>query len=142
MPAETDVKGYSHKLGGCGITFFATKKLAARYGASFPNGLDGAPLLVPSEGTAVRGRLMRWLGAHRIQPRIVGEFDDSALLKTFGASGLGVFPAVALVHDDLVARYGVRRIGACEGVEEHFYAIGTEKKVRHPLVERLLPRRS
>lgn len=72
---------------------------------------------------------------------VVGEFDDSAMLKTFGAGGLGVFPAAAMVHEDLVERYGVRRIGACEGVEEHFWAIGSEKKVAHPLVQRLLTAR-
>jgi len=42
------------------------------------------------------------------------------------------------VHDDLLARYAVQRLGLCEGVIEHFFAIGTEKKVQHPLVQRLL----
>jgi LysR family transcriptional activator of nhaA len=69
---------------------------------------------------------------------VVGEFADSALLKTFGAKGLGVFPAAEWVHDDLLAHYAVRRLGSCEGVTEHFFAIGTEKKVQHPLVQRLL----
>ena len=71
-------------------------------------------------------------------PRIVGEFEDSALLKTFGASGMGVFPAAEWVHDDLLAHYPVQRLGLCDGITEHFYAINTEKKVQHPLVQRLL----
>ena len=73
-----------------------------------------------------------------IRPRVVGEFDDSALLKTFGASGMGVFPAAEWAHDDLLAHYAVKRLGHCEGVTENFFAIGTEKKVQRPLVQRLL----
>jgi LysR family transcriptional activator of nhaA len=68
----------------------------------------------------------------------VGEFEDSALLKTFGESGMGIFPAAEWVHDELLAHYGVQRLGPCEGVKENFFAIGTEKKVQHPLVQRLL----
>ena len=79
--------------------------------------------------------------AWRSRCRVAGEFEDSALLKTFGASGMGVFPAADCVHDQLVARYGVRRVGTCEGVEEQFVAIGTEKKVQHPCVLRLLAAR-
>jgi LysR family transcriptional activator of nhaA len=69
---------------------------------------------------------------------VVGEFEDSALLKTFGASGMGVFPMAEVVEDELQAHYSVRRMGLCDGVTEQFFAIGTEKKVQHPLVMRLL----
>jgi LysR family transcriptional activator of nhaA len=69
----------------------------------------------------------------------VGEFEDSALLKTFGAAGMGIFPAPQMVHDDLVARYGVQLVGPCEGVEEHYFAIVAQKKLLHPLVQMLLP---
>jgi LysR family transcriptional activator of nhaA len=70
---------------------------------------------------------------------VVGEFEDSALLKTFGAAGMGVFPAAERVHDDLVQRYRVQQVGACSGVHEQFFLIGTERRVVHPLVQRLLP---
>jgi LysR family transcriptional activator of nhaA len=69
---------------------------------------------------------------------VAGEFEDSALLKAFGAGGMGVFPSPDVVHDELVAHYKVQRLGPCEGVQEHHYAIGTERKVAHPLVQRLL----
>jgi len=51
---------------------------------------------------------------------------------------MGIFPAAEWAHDDLLAHYAVQRLGPCEGVTEHFFAIGTEKKVHHPLVQRLL----
>ena len=82
--------------------------------------------------------LEHWFEQHHLKPRVVGEFEDSALLKTFGASGMGVFPVAEWVHEELIAHYAVKRIGPCEGVTEHFFAVGTEKKVQHPLVQRLL----
>ena len=134
MPTETDVKGYNHKLGECGITFFATKELAERYRGGFPDRLDGAPLLVPSEGSTVRGRLMRWLGAHRIQPRIVGEFDDSALMKAFGYGGIGIFIAPTAIADEVERHYGVEILGQTDDVVEQFFAISVQRRLTHPAV--------
>ncbi len=95
-------------------------------------------MLLPSPQQATRQRLDAWFEARGLRPRVVGEFDDSALLKTFGAGGMGVFPAPALVHAELLARYGVHCLGPCDGVDEHYYAIATDRKVQHPLVQRLL----
>jgi LysR family transcriptional activator of nhaA len=94
--------------------------------------------LLPTAHSALRSRLESWLDSHRIRPQVVGEFEDSALLKAFAADGLGVFPAAEWLRPDLEKRYGVRRIGPCEGVHERFFAIGTERRVAHPLVKRLL----
>jgi LysR family transcriptional regulator, transcriptional activator of nhaA len=96
------------------------------------------PVLLPTTHAAVRAPIDQWFERQGVRPRVVGEFEDSALLKTFGASGMGVFAAVEMVHDELIARYGVKRVGSCEGVEEQFFAIGTERKVQHPLVQRML----
>lgn len=134
MPAEIDVKGYSHKLGECGISFFATAKLAAVYGHDFPRGLHGAPMLIPGESSMVRGRLMRWFGEQQLQPRIVGEFDDSALMKAFGQSGIGVFIAPSVIADEVQHQYGVEVIGQTDEVNELFYAISVERRLNHPAV--------
>jgi LysR family transcriptional activator of nhaA len=63
-------------------------------------------------------------------------------MTTFGSGGMGVFPMAELLDEKLTNRYELHLVGPCEGVEEHFYALGTEKKVLHPLVQRLLPPRS
>ena len=97
----------------------------------------GTPAAATST-SAVRARLDHWFEQHGIRPRIVGEFEDSALLNTFGASGMGVFPAAEWAHEDLVAHDSVQRLGPCEGVTDHFFAIGTERKVQHPLVQLIL----
>lgn len=134
MPSEMDVKGYSHKLGECGVTFFATPKLATLHGSDFPRALHGAPMLVPGENTIIRGRLMRWFGERQIQPRIVGEFDDSALMKAFGQSGIGIFIAPSVIADEVQRQYSVKAIGQTDDVSERFYAISMERRLTHPAV--------
>ncbi len=134
MPSEMDVKGYSHKLGECGISFFATPKLATLHGHNFPRALHSAPMLVPGENSNVRGRLMRWFGEQQIQPRIVGEFDDSALMKAFGQSGIGIFIAPSIIADEVQRQYGVKLIGQTDDVTERFYSISVERRLTHPAV--------
>ena len=137
-PTNPNIKLYSHSMGSSAIAWYGTAEMVAIAGKDFPHSLTDVPLLLPTTHTAVRARLDQWFEQRAIRPRIVGEFEDSALLKTFGASGMGIFPAAEWVHEDLLAHYAVQRLGPCEGVTEHFYAIGTEKKVQHPLVQRLL----
>lgn len=132
MPSHLDIKGYSQKLGECGISFFATKALAQRYGKDFPRGLHGAPLLIPGQETVVRSRLQRWFAEQQIQPRIVGEFDDSALMQAFGQSGSGIFIGPCVIADEVRRQCGVELIGQTDAVTESFYAISVERKVKHP----------
>lgn len=137
-PANPNIKLYSHALGSSSIAWYGKAVLVTAACEDFPRSLANVPLLLPIANTALRDRLDQWFERIAIRPRVVGEFADSALLKTFGASGMGVFPAAEWVHDDLLVHYAVQRLGSCEGVSEHFFAIGTEKKVHHPLVQRLL----
>lgn len=137
-PVNPNIKLYNHALGSSTIAWYGSVALAKTARKDFPQSLADVPLLLPTVHTAMRDRLDHWFEQRAIRPRIAGEFEDSALLKTFGASGMGVFPASEWVHDDLLAHYAVQRLGPCDGVTEHFYAIGTEKKVQHPLVQRLL----
>ena len=137
-PPNANVRVDSHSLGTSALAWYASPALAAVAKRGFPQSLANVPVLLPTPHVAVRALLDQWFEKHAIRPNIVGEFEDSALLKTFGASGMGVFPAVELVHDELVSRYAVKRVGQCEGVNEQFFAIGTERKVQHPLVQRIL----
>ena len=137
-PPHPNIKLYSHPMGSSPVNWYGTPKLAAAAKKGFPASLAQVPVLLPTDHAVLRGRLDTWFEHHAIEPRIAGEFEDSALLKTFGSSGMGVFPAAAIVDDDLASHYGVVRIGPCDGVQEHFFAIGTQKKVLHPLVSRML----
>ena len=137
-PANPNLKLYSHALGSSALAWYAPPQLHALASQNFPASLATVPVLLPTTQAAVRGRLDQWFERLGIKPNLVGEFEDSALLKTFGAAGMGVFPAAEWVHDELAARYQVAQIGPCEGVEEHFFGIAAQKKVLHPLVQQLL----
>lgn len=134
MPADINIKGYSHKLVECGVSFFATPTLAKQYGKDFPASLNQAPLLVPNLDTAMRERLIRWLDMQRIRPRIVGEFDDSALMKAFGQAGIGIFTAPTMIADEVEHQHGVVSIGQTNEILERFYAISVERRSSHPAV--------
>jgi len=140
-PPNANLRLYGHRLGSSPLSWYAPPSLWAAARRDFPRSLAKVPVLLPTTHAAVRARLEQWFEREGLEPMRVGEFEDSALLKTFGAEGMGIFPAADLIHSELLRRYGVKRIGPCEGVEEHYHAIGTEKKVAHPLVQRLLARR-
>jgi LysR family transcriptional activator of nhaA len=95
---------------------------------------------MPTSHSTVRPLIDQWFNKNNIVPNIVGEFEDSALLKTFAASGLGVFPAGELIQKDLKETYGIEFLGSCEDIYEYFYAIRSEKKIHHPLVEAIIKR--
>ncbi|MFZ5511372.1 MAG: LysR substrate-binding domain-containing protein, partial [Pseudomonadota bacterium] len=137
MPAGLAVRGHSHKLGESAVAFFAAPDLAEK-SAAFPACLNGAPLLLPGPGAAARGEIDRWLGEVRVSAQVMGEFDDSALMKAFGQAGSGFFPAPAILSDEIAARYEVREVGRVEEVREAFWLISTERRIRHPAVRAVL----
>jgi len=134
MPPTVSIKGFSHPLGESGMTFFATAQLARKHKGSFPHCLDGAPMLLPGEDSAVRPRLMQWFEKLRVHPRIVGEFDDGALQKAFGQVGTGIFAAPSAIAKEVRLQYGVVAIGHTSAVTEQFYAISVERRLTHPAV--------
>lgn len=129
MPAGLAVRGHSHKLGESAIAFFAAPGLTRRKSV-FPACLNGAPLLLPGPNTAIRGEIDRWLGESRLCPRIVGEFDDSALMKVFAQAGEGFFPAPAILSGEICALYGVNEVGRLDEVREAFWLISTERRIQ------------
>lgn len=139
-PFNAQLKVHSHPLGTSEMAWYASPHWWAQAQEGFPASLEHVPVLLPTPHSVVRGQIDRWLAQQGLRPRVAGEFEDSALLETFGATGLGVFPAALASQDDLLKRSQVRLIGACDGVQEHYYAISTERKVAHPLVQLLLHR--
>lgn len=134
LPRELGVKGYNHELGRSTVTFCAAPGLAGPAGAGFPQSLQGLPLLLPGEGTALRGAVTHWLIRNQLQPRIVGEFDDMALLKAFGQAGAGVFPVPTAIAEEVGRQYGVTAVGCAEDAAVRFYAISQERRLKHPAV--------
>ena len=128
------IRAFSHLLGECGTTFFAAARLAASTRRKFPRSLDGTPFLLPGAPSAVRRALEQWFNSQDIHPRVVGEFDDSALAKDFGTEGMGIFAAPTVIEAEVRKQYRVRVVGRSDAVRQQFYAISVERKIRHPAV--------
>lgn len=133
--AHASLRVYNHPLGEYRIAIFGAAPLAKRYRPGFPASLAGAPMLLPTRNNTLRGRIDQWFAASQIRPDVVGEFADGALLKTFGRSGLGLFPAPAALAADIKAQFGAALVGELPGVAEQYYAISNERRIRHPAVE-------
>jgi LysR family transcriptional activator of nhaA len=132
--AEVKVKAYSHLLGETPVGFFGTEALAAPHRRAFPRSLDGAPVLLPVETSSLRRALDHWFDAEGVRPRVVGEVEDSALLKVLGQAGLGLFPAPLAIEAEVRAQYGVKLAGRVDAVKERFYALSVERRIKHPAV--------
>lgn len=134
MPSGLNVRGYDHFLGASRLSVFAAASLASTLKGEFPACLDGAPFLLPGEDVATRPGLMQWFDEQRIRPRVIGEFDDSALLKAFGQAASGVFVAPSATAAFVCKQYGVQMLGTIDTVLEQLYAITTQRHLTHPAV--------
>ena len=138
LPPGSAVKAFNHVLGDTQMALFAEPTLARRLRAHFPASLERAPMVVPGRDSVAHEQLRAWLEQHRVSVRVVGEFDDGGLMKTFGASGVGAFPAPLSVRKEIERLYGVELVGVMHGVTERYYAISTERRATHPQVVKLL----
>ena len=134
LSARAGVKAFSHLLGECGVTFLAPAALAARLRRGFPKSLDGAPFLMPTEGTALRRGLDQWFDSIGVRPAVSIECEDSALLKAFAQRGAGTFAAPTAIAQEVGRQIGLRQVGATDQVRERFYAVTVERRIRHPAV--------
>jgi LysR family transcriptional activator of nhaA len=129
-----NVRAYNHVLGETGISFFAARSEAGSYSSGFPQSLNGAPMLMPTESSALRRALGLWLDQQSIMPLIVAEFEDRALMKAFGEAAAGVFTSPTAVEGDVISKYDTEVIGRTDEVKERFYAISAERRIKHPAV--------
>jgi len=130
--APLTIRIFHHRLGECGVTFFAAPPLAERLADNFPNSLDGAPALLPTDNTALRGSLAAWFAARGVRPVPLAEFEDTALLKEFGAEGKGFFALPSIAVEDVVRTHAVQVIGQAPDCRESFFALTAERKLKHP----------
>lgn len=133
-PPTSGVKAFNHLLGECGMTFFAERSLAPKIRRRFPQSLNGAPMLVPSGHTSLGRAVAQWFDRNDLRPEIMGEFDDSALMKTFGRDGVGVFPVPSVVELEVKREYRVQIVGRADEIRARFYAISPERRLKNPAV--------
>jgi LysR family transcriptional activator of nhaA len=138
LSPSNHAKAFSYLLGESSITVFAAPKLAAIYRPDFPASLSGAPFVLPTSNTALRRSLDQWFDDAGISPSIRAEIEDSALIKTFGSGGTGLFVAPTSVAAEIQQQYAVEAIGAIDAVTERFYAITMRRTLKHPAVTAIL----
>ena len=134
IPASVSVKAFSHQLGASGQSFFASPDLVQAMAGVFPASLDGAPMLLPADDSAVGRKLRDWFQTREIHPNVVGEFDDSALAMEFGRRGDGIFVAPTVLAEDICRQFGVTVLGEADGISVEYYAISVERRITHPCV--------
>ncbi|MFK7993054.1 MAG: transcriptional activator NhaR [Granulosicoccus sp.] len=134
VPTELNVRAYNHPLGSSKLAFFAPQGWSEGKVRDFPQCLSTVPVLMPDSSSALRRNLDHWFDEMEIVPNIVAEFDDSALMKTFGEAGLGAFPAPDMISEDIARCFHSRQIGTVDGVTESFIAISPQRRLRHPSV--------
>ncbi len=132
VDAGFNVKAYNHLLGDCPMSLFASAELVARYQPGFPDSLEGAPLLMPTSDTIIGASLRKWFDSLGLQPEIIVECVDHALLGTFGMAGKGIFCGPALLEAQIERQYNVKTLARVEAIPERFYAISLERRIRHP----------
>ena len=137
IPTGFSVRAYNHSLGESPISFFAAKRIWRRFSGNFPNSLDGASVLLPVNTSALRVGLEDWFERVSVAPRIVAEFDDSALMKAFGEAATGAFPAPKVIADEIEHMYRAKSIGVAKGVSETYYAISPERKLKDGAVVKI-----
>jgi LysR family transcriptional activator of nhaA len=131
-PPAVKVRAYSHLLGECGTSILGSERLAATYRRRFPRSLEGAPFLLPSGDSGLRVSLDDWFRRQAIRPRVIGTFEDSALIDAFGRAGAGLLAVPAAIEGEVRRQYGLRLVGRADGVRQRFYVITVERKLRHP----------
>jgi LysR family transcriptional regulator, transcriptional activator of nhaA len=134
IPESVRIRAFSYPLAESAVVFMATPELAARYRRAFPASLNGCKVLLPTVSAVLRKDLEQWFTSQDVQPVIVGEFEDNALIQVFGSGGMGLFPVLADIEHEIAEQYGLERVGEALGVREKFYAISVERTVKHPAV--------
>lgn len=134
VPPAVKVRAHSHLLGECGVTIFGAPPLARAYRRRFPESLDGAPFILPTDNSVLRRSLDHWFDRQGIRPLIVAEIEDSAVLKVFGQRGIGLFAAPTALEAEVQQQYDVTVVARIDDVRERFYAISVERKITHAAV--------
>ena len=135
MPTNLNVRANNHLLGESKIAIFAAKDLIAKHQhKKFPQLLNDAPFLLQGEDFTFQKKLISWFEMHKVYPQIIGEFDDGAMLKSFGQAGAGFFAAPLAIADYICNQYQVEKVGQIDSVTEQLYVISTERKLSHPAV--------
>lgn len=131
---SVNVRAFSHLLGESTLTLFGPPEKARAARKRFPKSLRSAPFLLPAESSTLRRLVNQWLATQEIAPEVIGQFEDSALIKAFAQAGAGFFFAPTAIAAEVEDQYRVLRVAELQDLSERYYAISIERRIRHPAV--------
>lgn len=135
VPPNVAVKAYSKLLITSNFTFFSVPKRARKLRANFPESLNQQNFLMPGERSVQYTHILSWFSRMDLNPIILGEFDDTELMKMLGQYGRGIFCAPTIISEFVQLQYGVKDIGSTEKIKESYYSITPERKIKNPVIE-------
>ncbi|AYN28875.1 MULTISPECIES: transcriptional activator NhaR [Buttiauxella] len=128
---------FSVKIGECGISFWSQNPVPD---LPFPACLETRRLLIPGRRSMLGRKILNWINTQGLNVEILGEFDDAALMKAFGAAHNAIFVAPTLYGEDTYKDESIVEIGRVENVMEEYHAIFAERMIQHPAVQRVCNR--
>jgi len=137
VEAHQRIRACNHLLGECSMAVFGAPAFA-KLARGFPRSLTGAPLLAGLPASPQRRAWDAWCTDQGVQPRIVAQIQDGALLKTMGQAGLGVFAGPEAIADDISRTFAVRVLGRIPALRQRYYAISLERRLSNPALLALL----
>jgi len=136
--SSANFKVFNHRLQETDTTFCAEKSLAAKLKRGFPKSLHDAPALLPSDNTTLRRALENWFQEQKVQPRVVAEFEDLALMKVMASEGRGFIAMPSIAAKDAVAHYGFHIVGQAQKCRVQYHAVTAERRIAHPAAQLIL----
>ncbi|NCH01372.1 transcriptional activator NhaR [Cronobacter malonaticus] len=128
---------FSVKIGECSVSFWCQSPAPTK---PFPACLEERRLLIPGRRSMLGRKLLNWIHSQGLKVEILGEFDDAALMKAFGAAHNAVFVAPSLYAYDFYEDENIVEIGRMDNVMEEYHAIFAERMIQHPAVQRICNR--
>jgi len=139
MPSYLGVKGFNHKITESGFTCFVSQLFDDDISGDFPECLNGMPMLISGDRSIQKNLILSWLESRRIQPRVIAEFDDTALMKLFGQGGQGFFFSPTIIEAFILQQYSdIRVVGRTKSVTEQFFAITPQRRIADPVIQKMI----
>ena len=126
------VRTFNQRVSTSDVVICAAPLLAKRLAKGFPRSLDGAPAILPVAEMSLRRQLEHWFESRRVQPRVVAEVEDTALLTDLGTQGLGFVPVYSAVLDEIARSSRLQTIGIAKGLRMEIFAITAQRRLQHP----------
>ncbi|GAB81093.1 LysR family transcriptional activator NhaR [Shimwellia blattae DSM 4481 = NBRC 105725] len=128
---------FSIKIGECSVSFWSQNPPPD---LPFPACLEERRLLIPGRRSMLGRKLLNWINSQGLNVQILGEFDDAALMKAFGAAHNAIFVAPTLYHNEFYDDKSIVEIGRIDNVMEEYHAIFAGRMIQHPAVQRICNR--